>query len=368
MDRDLQRHLPAAMNPRNRGERMPQRRRLVALGAALCGLWHAAVSTPASAQDTRPWLIPDLLAAARAEGNALVIYASMNEEEALPFWKVFEDATGIKVNFVRMSDSAIMARIAIEYRARQRTWDLVATTPVYRLGNDILAPFDPPEAQALIPQARDPNRRWYGVYGNYNTPAYNTNLVKPTELPRTYEEFLTHKEWAGKIVIDATDGEWLTGIVMHYGAERGLKLMRDIVAALRPVVIDGHLNLARAVGAGEYAVALNNYVPLTINVKLAGGPTDFWPLDPVALVFGQIGINTQATHPKTALLAANFMLSQEGQVFLTRKGRLPSRIGVPTNPAGVMDILRQKNILVPMTAADDQRKMQQTFNEIFRPR
>ena len=27
-------------------------------------------------------------------------------------------------------------------------------------------------------QARDPNRRWYGVYANYNTPAYNTNLVQ----------------------------------------------------------------------------------------------------------------------------------------------------------------------------------------------
>lgn len=339
-----------------------------ALLVALCGLWLAGLLAPAAAQETRPWLLPDLLAAARTEGNALTIYASMNEEEALPFWKVFEGATGIKVSFVRMSDSATMARIAIEHRARQRTWDLVATTPVYRLGNDILAPFDPPEAQALIPQARDPNRRWYGVYGNYHAPAYNTNLVKPAELPKTYDEFLDRRQWAGKVVIDSTDGEWLTGIVMHYGAERGLRLMRDIVAALRPVVIDGHLNLARAVGAGEYAVALTNFVPLTINVKLAGGPTDFWPLDPVALVFGLIGINTQAPHPKTALLAANFMLSQEGQTFLTRKGRLPSRVGVPTNPAGVMDILRQKKIILTMTSAEDQRKMQQTFNEIFRPR
>ena len=150
----------------------------------------AAITSPASAQEARPWIVPELLTAARAEGNAIVIYASMNEEEAFPFWKVFEDATGIKVSFVRMSDSAIQARIAIEHRARQRSWDLVATTPVYRLGNEILAQFDPPQAQALIPQARDPNRRWYGVYGNYNTPAYNTNLVKKEELPKTYEEFL----------------------------------------------------------------------------------------------------------------------------------------------------------------------------------
>src|SRR4029453_4082638 len=97
-----------------------------------------ASAAPAAAQTPRPWLAPELLAAAKSEGSTLTIYASMNEEEALPYWAIFEHATGIKVNFVRMSDSNIRARIAIEHRAGQRSWDLVATTPVYRLGNDIL--------------------------------------------------------------------------------------------------------------------------------------------------------------------------------------------------------------------------------------
>jgi iron(III) transport system substrate-binding protein len=336
---------------------------------AACVLAAASVlAAPAGAQAPRPWLVPELLSAAKSEGSTLTIYASMNEEEALPYWSLFEGATGIKVNFVRMSDSAIRARIAIEHRAKQRSWDLVASTPVYRLGSEILTQFDPPQAKDLIPQARDPDRRWYGYSGNYNTPAYNTAKIKPEELPKTYEEFLDRKQWAGKIAIDATDTEWLAGMLMHQGEERGSKLVRDIVAALKPVVIDGHLNLARQVAAGEYWVALNNYVPLTINTKLAGGPTDFWALDPVALAFGSIGINTQAPHPNAALLAANFMLSQEGQVFLTRKGRLPSRIGVPTNPPGVMDVLQQKKIIVTMSSTDEQRRTQRTFNEIFRPR
>src|SRR6266571_7995045 len=113
----------------------------------------------ADAQAPRPWLVPELLAAAKSEGSTLTIYASMNEEEALPYWSVFEQATGIKVNFLRMSDSAIRARVAIEHRARQRSWDLVATTPVYRLGDEILAPFDPPQAKDLIAPARDGDRR-----------------------------------------------------------------------------------------------------------------------------------------------------------------------------------------------------------------
>ena len=163
--------------------------------AAALAIGLLALATPVRAQPS--WIMPDILAAAKAEGE-LTIYASMNEEEGLPYWKVFEDATGIKVAFVRSSDANIRARIAIEARARQRSWDLVATTPVYNLPDDVLLQFDPPEAKSLIPQARGPNRRWYGVSGNYNAPAFNTNLVKRTELPKTYEEFLDHKEWPAR--------------------------------------------------------------------------------------------------------------------------------------------------------------------------
>ena len=133
-------------------------------------------------------------------------------------------------------------------------------------------------------------------------------------------------------------------------------------------MIDGHLNIARSVGAGEYWIALNNYVALTVNMKLSGAPTDFWALDPVALAFGSVGINAQAPHPKAALLGANFMLSREGQQFLTRKGRLPTRSDVETNPPGIIDVLRQKRIIVTNSSAEEQKKMQTTFNEIFRPR
>jgi iron(III) transport system substrate-binding protein len=266
-----------------------------------------------------------------------------------------------------MADAAIRARVAIEARARQRSWDLVATTPVYRLGPELLAQFDPPQAKELIPQARDPDRRWYGYSGNYNAPAYNTTKIKPEELPKSYEEFLDRKQWAGKVAIDGADDEWLTAMLAHYGEERGGKLVRDIAATLRPAVIDGRLNLGRQVAAGEFWVALNNYVPLTINQKLAGAPTDFWALDPVALAFGSIGISTQAPHRQTALLAANYMLSQEGQTFLTRKGRLPSRPDVATNPPDVMNVLNQHKIIASVTSAAEQRRMQQMFKEIFRP-
>jgi iron(III) transport system substrate-binding protein len=343
------------------------RRRTTASLAGSFGLLLAMTGSPARAQETQSWIIPDLTAAARAEG-ALTIYSSMNEQEGLPLWKMFEDATGVKVSYVRSSDSIILSRIAIESRARQRSWDIAVTTTVNRLPNDALAQFDPPQAQGLIPQARDPNRRWYGVYANYNTPAYNTSLVKASELPRSYEEFLERKQWEGKIALDDTDDEWLSAIITHYGEERGKKLLRDIVSVLKPVMVDGHLALARSVGAGEYWLALNNYASLTLNVQLSGAPIDFWALDPVALFFGSVGVSAQAPHPKAALLAANFVVSREAEQFLTRRGRMPTRLDVPVNPAHVGDMLKERKIIATIFAGDEQKKWQGLFKDIFKAR
>ena len=90
---------------------------------ALGLIGFAASRWPALAQSsgqTPSWIVPDLLEPARKEG-ALTIYSSMNEQEGLPLWKLFEDATGIKVNYVRSSDTALMGRIAIERRAEQHS-------------------------------------------------------------------------------------------------------------------------------------------------------------------------------------------------------------------------------------------------------
>ena len=87
--------------------------RLLAAAAAL-------MAEPACAQTKPDWIIPDILASAQAEGG-VTVYSSVNESEGLPLWKLFEDATGIKVTFVRASDVAINSRIAIEGRAQQKS-------------------------------------------------------------------------------------------------------------------------------------------------------------------------------------------------------------------------------------------------------
>jgi iron(III) transport system substrate-binding protein len=338
---------------------------------ALADLRPVEAQSPAASSPSPPslsWADPELVRAARAEAGSVTVYSSVNEQEALPFWKLFEDATGIKVEYVRASDVVLIGRIAIEQRARQRSWDLLLSPAVGRLPRDFMQPVDLSEARNLIPQARDPDRRWYGVYANYDVPSYNSKLVNSSDLPASYEQFLDHKEWVGRIAVEQTDVQWLSGLFTHYGEERARKLVGDIVATLKPVVIDGHLALARAVAAGEYAVTLNNYLNLTVNMRLTGAPTDYWGLDPVAVFFGSVAVNPLAPHPKTAALAANFVLSKEAQRMLTTAGRLPVRPDVMPNPPDAITRLGQRKIIVVDFPGDEEKKWQRTFQDLFRPR
>jgi hypothetical protein len=236
------------------------------VAAGLAGL-ALARGLPARAQEPPAWLDQKLLAAARKEGP-LTVYSSTNEQEGLPLFKIFEDAAGIKFNYIRGNDASLSSRIAIETRAKQPSFDIVHMTNAHKMPQALLAQFDPPEAKHINPLAHDPGRRWYGVYTVYTTPAYNTKLVSKADVPKSFEEFAQRKEWAGRVAIDHTDIEWLRGMMQFYGEQKGTALVREIAANLKPVLTDGRLAMARSVAAGEYLFALSNFVNLTLNVKL----------------------------------------------------------------------------------------------------
>ena len=327
------------------------------LTAAALGVISAqgAFSSQSAWAQVRAWVDPDLLAKAKAEGT-LTVYGSMNEQEALPFWKLYTDATGIKVDYIRSSDTGLLSRIAVESRAGQSGFDVIVTTAVSKLPDRLLKQFDLKDTTTLMPQAIDKNRRWYGVYANYNTPQYNTRLVDGTKLPKTFEEFAARGDLAGKAVIDPNDSQWIYAMFQHYGETKARKLIGDLMTNLKIIKLDGHLALARAIGLGEYAISPNNYTNLVTNVSMAGNPTDWWVIEPIAVFFGQVGISAQAPHPNAALLAANFTVGIEAQQQLTKAGRIPVRRDVTPAPSNLYERFGKAAIITVTFSPEDEKK------------
>ena len=336
-------------------------------GAFCLGIALSAIVAPAQAQQLRPWIDSKLLAAAKKEGP-ITIYSATNEQEGLPLFKIFEEATGIKFNYIRGNDASLMSRIAIEARANQPSFDILHVSSTHKLPQNLLAQLDLSEAQHIFPMARDPDRRWFGVYTIYLTPSYNTKLVQASDLPKSYEEFAKRKEWAGRVAIDHTDIEWLRGMLQFYGEQKGTALVREIGQNLKPVLTDGRLAMARSLAAGEYMFGLSNFVNLVMNVKLAGGPVDFFPLDPVPLYFAHVAVNAKSRNPNAARLAANFMLSQDCQAFYTKFGRLPTRTDVETNPPGIVKQVTTRKIVQTQFSQDEERRLRKLFDSVLKQR
>jgi hypothetical protein len=92
---------------------------------ALAALALLLGASPALGETSSPsWLDPSLLAAAKREGS-VVVYTSTNEREGLPLFKMFEDATGIKVHYIRAGDGMLVSRSLIELRAGQSSFDAI---------------------------------------------------------------------------------------------------------------------------------------------------------------------------------------------------------------------------------------------------
>lgn len=336
------------------------------LAAAVMALIASILPVQSQAQ-VRPWLDQALLAAAKKEGN-VVVYSSINEQEGLPLFKLFEEATGIKVQYVRAPDAQLMARMMLEFRTKQRSYDIVFFSSAHKLPSQMLTQFDPSEAKSIAAEARDPNKRWYGVYTIYMTPAYNAQKVNRSELPRSYEDFAQRREWSGRVAIDRSDNEWIAAMFRNYGEQKATALIKELVSTLNPILTDGRLAMARAVGSGEYLFALNNFVNLSLNAKFAGAPVEIFALDPVALTFGQVAISNNPSNPSAARLAANFLLSEQSQQFLATFGRLPTRSNIETNPPGIVDALKSRKVVAVLNSAEEDKKWQQTFDTFFRRR
>jgi iron(III) transport system substrate-binding protein len=314
--------------------------------------------------ETASWIDPQQIEAAKKEGS-VIVYSSINEEEALPIWKAFEHETGLKVEYVRGSDVQLVARILVEARAGKQAWDLMQTPSVHKLPQQLLALIDLPEARHALPEARDPNHRWQGVTAIYQTPAYNTKLVAAAELPQSHEDFAKLSKFAGRVAINDNDSEWLMSLLSFYGEEKGRALIQSMVTTLKPVMVSGHLALARAVAAGEYALALSNYAHLTMNTKLSGGATDFFALDPVGVFFNEVGVAAQGAHPNAARLAANYLLSKPAQQQLTARGRVPVRLDVETNPSGMLKPILTRKLVPVVLNTEQEKKADGLFKELI---
>src|SRR5262245_41139468 len=218
-----------------------------------------------------------------------------------------------------------------------------------------------PVSKELIPQATTASGQWIATRLSVFAGAYNTNIMKPADAPKTYEDLLQPR-FKGKLGIEAEDANWFMSVVLHMGEAKGLKLFRDVVAANGMSVRKGHTLLANLVPTGEVPLALTAYSYRIEQPKAERAPVEIVYLPPVVAFPTGIGMFRRAPHPHAALLFIDFILGK-GQRILAAREAVPTDSKVRATPAGLVFVDLAKFL-------DEGEKWNRRFREIFasRPR
>src|SRR5256885_25324 len=291
----------------------------------------------------------------------VTVYTSLNLKDSVPIAQAFEKKYGVKVELWRSSSEKVLQRALTEARAGRHSVDAFELNgpemeALYREG--LLEEFYSPHFKSR-PRAPSPNHRHYAADRfNFFTIAYNTKLVKPDEVPNSYEDLL-HPRWVGKIGIEGSDDDWFASIVKHMGEKKGLDFFRKL-AQMKPQVRTGHTLLAELVAAGEIPLVATIYNHNAERLLVNGAPIKWKALDPT---FGRpngVAVAKRAQRPHAALLFADFMLSLEGQKLIQKRNRVPASDKVDSNlndfPYEMID---------PVVVLDEAEKWERIWSELF---
>ena len=322
-----------------------------AVAAALALASFAALAAPPDGA----WI-----ARAKKEG-AVTLYTSMQLVDSRPLTEAFEKKYGIKVGLWRASGEKVAERAITEARGGRFDVDVIETDGAqveiaYR--EKLLAPLKVP-AVADVPAEILPAHGYYAPTRlTLYVMSYNTNLVAPNEVPKSYADLLQPR-WAGKLALENDDVPWFASVVKAMGESQGLAYYRRL-AGQRPSMRKGHTLMAEMVAAGEIEIAIDTHVQGIARLKEKGAPIEWKPLQPA---FGQpssVGVAARAPHPDAARLLAEFILSREGQEIIKARNRVPVSRAVdsPLNKF-------QYRLIDPAIALDEWDKWSALWSSIF---
>ena len=300
---------------------------LIGSGALAAG---AAFSTRVlSAAPPATAVTPDLIAAAKKEGK-VVWYTSIDLKLSEQIGKAFEAKyPGVTCKVERSGAERLLQRIGQEYSAGVHAVDVVnssdASLLVYWKDQDMLAPYVPEDVAKFYPaQHKDVD----GTFASFRiflcVIAYNTNLVKKDEAPKSFADLLDPK-WKGKIV-KAHPGYSGTILTATYQCSRDLGWgYFEKLAQQNVLQVQSAADPPKKIALGERAVQADGVEYIILHEKESGQPVEpVYASEGTPLIVGPNGIFKAAPNPNAARLFESFCFTPECQQLCIDIGGLRS--------------------------------------------
>src|ERR1700686_4706685 len=293
-------------------------RRDVLKGSLAVGTMSAApvraAAPPAEA------ITPQLIEAANKEAK-VVMYSAMDLPVGEKLGKAFEaQYPGIQGQIERPGSERLFQRIDQEFASNIRAADVVNSSDASHFiswkKNGWLAPFVSEDiARHFLPEYRDPDGMFATTRIWLSSIAYNTNLVKPEDAPKSFADLLDPK-WAGKMV---KGHPAYSGTIMTATFETVRELGWDYYEKLskqRVMQVQSSTDPPKKLSLGERAVMADGNEYGIVLLKEAGQPVEpVYPIEGTPTISGPTGIFASAPHPNAARLFQAWLHTRETQQF-----------------------------------------------------
>jgi iron(III) transport system substrate-binding protein len=125
---------------------------------------------------------------------------------------------------------------------------------------DLLAPLPDTLLPKVPERFRSPSGSWIGISGRARVVVYNTDKLKPEDLPADIWDF-TNSQWSGRIGWAPTNGSFqamVTAMRAAWGEEKTRQWLEGIQTN-KPKVFEGNAPIVEAVAAGEVDIGFVNH-------------------------------------------------------------------------------------------------------------
>ena len=304
------------------------RRDVLKGGAALAA--GAAFSTRVMAAAPPPEAVtPALVEAAKKEGQ-VIYYTSTDLPVAEKLAKSFEAKyPGIAVRVERTGAERVFQRIGQEYASNIHAVDVVNSSDAAHFivwkRDGILAPYVSEDVAKFYPaEHKDVDGQFASFRVWLSIIAYNTNLVKAEDAPKSFADLLDPK-WKGKIV-KAHPGYSGTIMTATYQMQRDLGWEYfEKLAKQNVMQVQSSADPPKKLDLGERAVMADGNEYNIFQLKEAGRPVEpVYASEGSPLIIGPNGIFKTSPNPNAAKLFQSFCFSRDAQQLIIDVGGLRS--------------------------------------------
>ncbi|HEX2229716.1 MAG TPA: extracellular solute-binding protein [Candidatus Binatia bacterium] len=303
--------------------------------------------------------------AAKKEGR-VVVYGSVVPQAMEDFNRNFESKYGIKVEYWRADSTKVSERALTEWRAGKPGFDVVEGNRGVQLimkSEGLFTKFVPPASEKFPAQVKEKD----GLITPWRvlpiSILYNTDMVKPADLPKSFDDLLQPK-WTNKIAMPdptrhTTTAQFLWNL-RNIRKDNWLEFVRGL-AKQNPVLVDSLAPVTTTIIKGEAPVGIT-YIKY---VKQYKGPVHYVLLEKYLADPNYMSVGVKATNPNAARLYVDYACSIEGQKYIAQDGEFVFAPGV-LPPIKDAEKVQPNIVLMDNPSAEEFKKlMSGTFREIF---